>query len=283
MERNNDPRGYLLEDFRLFHLNSAPGEQIDYHYHQFHKLFFLLHGSGSYFVEQDQYALQDGDLVLIGSHTVHKPDFHAPYERIILYISPEFLRNRSTETCDLEALFSDPASPVIRPRNISDIQASVNQLEQALASPGFGRDLLSEALLLQLLVQIGRCCSAENSLSPSPVICKNTRILEIMRYIDDHLREDLSIDQLSDQFFISKYHMMRAFRQETGITIHNYILERRLFLARTLIHQGIHATEACYSAGFRSYSSFTRAYGQRFGCTPTGRSIPGVAAEETFE
>ena len=65
--------------------------------------------------------------------------------------------------------------------------------------------------------------------------------------------------------------MMRRFRQETGITIHNYLSERRLFLARDLLVQGMASTEVCYRVGFGSYSSFSRAYSKLFGTTPTGR------------
>ena len=77
--------------------------------------------------------------------------------------------------------------------------------------------------------------------------------------------------------------MMRLFRAHTGFTVHTYLLQRRLLAARQLIERGMRATEACYRSGFRSYSSFTRAYGKHFGCTPTGRRDAAALAEETFE
>ena len=101
-----------------------------------------------------------------------------------------------------------------------------------------------------------------------------------MRYIDAHLTEDLTIDSISGQFYISKFHMMRLFRQEVGQTIHNYLCDRRLIHAQELIKQGLSATESCFRSGFRSYSSFTRAYGKRFGTTPTGRA---AQLEDNFE
>ena len=103
------------------------------------------------------------------------------------------------------------------------------------------------------------------------MIPKNPRVVEWMDYLDRHLSEDLDMDALSEHFFISKYHMMRLFRQETGFTIHTYLLQRRLLAARQQIERGMRATEACYRCGFRSYSSFTRAYSKQFGTTPTGR------------
>ena len=104
-----------------------------------------------------------------------------------------------------------------------------------------------------------------------------------VQYIDSHLTEDLDIDALAEAFFISKYHMMRLFRQETGFTIHTYLSQRRLLNARGLIEGGMRATEACYRSGFRSYSSFTRAYGKHFGTTPTGRMDTTQEREESYE
>ena len=112
---------------------------------------------------------------------------------------------------------------------------------------------------------------------------KNDRILELMRYIDAHITEDLNIDDLAEQIYLSKYHMMRLFRKETGITIHDYLTQRRLLLARDHIRSGLSATDACYRSGWRSYSSFTRAYSKQFGTTPTGRRDTSALKDETYE
>ena len=109
------------------------------------------------------------------------------------------------------------------------------------------------------------------------------RIREIMAYMEQHLEEDLDAQTIADAFFISKYHMMRQFRQETGTTVHLYLTQRRLLRARTLMDGGMRATEACYRCGFRSYSSFTRAYGKHFGTTPTGRADTNLIREEVPE
>ena len=62
-----EKRGYLLENFRLFHLRSQGGAEVDYHYHEFCKLLLLVSGTGGYTVEGRRYVLQPGDIVLFGS------------------------------------------------------------------------------------------------------------------------------------------------------------------------------------------------------------------------
>jgi len=280
-------RGYLLENFRLFHLKTRGGTQVEYHYHEFCKILLLIQGSGGYYVDGQRYLLQAGDIVLLDAHSIHRPelDMDATYERIILYISPEYLKRQSTADCNLRSVFSGEKGHVLRlpedrKQRIFRIAAT---LERDLERDAFGREILSNASLLRLLVEMGRNRENPEVSGTSPVLPRSERIVEILRYIDDHLSEDLDAEVLAKAFFISKYHMMRQFRRETGTTVHLYITQKRLVKARELMDSGMRATEACYRSGWRSYSSFTRAYGKHLGTTPTGRLDAGQAREADYE
>ena len=280
-------KGFLTEDYRLFHLRSDRGTRTEFHYHEFCKILMLVSGSGGYTVDGRRYALQSGDIVLIGSHTVHRPEFEpgAAYERIILFISPEFLRRSSTPGCDLGELFCGEKGHVLRPEDSERkrLFSLAAALERELAENDYGREILSAGVLLRLLVQLGRSLLRSDVPRPGPMTPGNERIASIVRYLDRHLTEDICIEDLAEQFYLSKYHMRRLFRRETGTTIHGYLTERRLGLAKELMAGGMSATDACFRAGFRSYCSFTRAYGKHFGSTPTGRRDAAALAEETYE
>ena len=90
MEQTAAKRGYLYEDFRLFHLKDASMEPVGWHYHSFHKILVFLSGHAGYAIEGKSYALEPGDLVLVPKGCIHRPEVSgsAAYERIILYISP---------------------------------------------------------------------------------------------------------------------------------------------------------------------------------------------------
>ena len=282
-----EKRGYLLENFRLFHLRSEQGETVDYHYHEFCKLLLLVSGKGNYVVDGQRYRLQPGDAVLIDSRSVHRPELEAgtAYERIIIYIAPEFLEKASTEDCNLTEIFSTRRGPILRMKESRRrrVFTMAAELEEELSTDAYGREILSSSALLRLLVELGRSLRQTDSQKPEPVMPNNPRVLEIMRYIEEHLAEDLDIDDLAEIFYISKYHMMRLFHREVGTTIHAYLSQRRLLHARELIGKGMRATEACYRSGFRSYSSFTRSYSKYFGTTPTGRIDTAHGREEGFE
>lgn len=279
-------RGYLLENFRLFHQRSL-GVNVDYHYHEFCKLLLLNTGSGGYVVDGQRYQLEPGDVVMIDCNSVHRPEFDGKldYERTIIYIDPGFLKSESTKDCDLTACFNGEQRHVLRlnEQQYNIILSLTNALEKELAQNSYGREVIGKAMLLELLVTLQRFQQQEEVFHPAPMQPKNDRILEVLRYLDEHLQEDLEIDHLADRFFISKYHLMRLFHKETGSTIHTYLTQRRLLQARELIRKGVSATDACYRSGFRSYSSFTRAYSKNFGTTPTGRKDPAIAMSPSYE
>ena len=280
-------RGYLLEEFRLFHLKDAQGAHMEYHYHDFCKLVLLVSGQGEYTVEDRHYSLRAGDILLIGNGQIHRPEFATglEYERIIFYISPEFLSKQSTEDCNLESLFDGTFGHVLRleERRYLKVFALAEQLETELKKESFGKSVLGNSLLLQLLVRVGRYRDKGQPHREEHQQISDERIKRMLLFIENHLAEELSVESLSEQFYISRYHLMRLFKKETGQSLYDYLTERRLFFARELMRQGVPATESCFQAGFGCYSSFTRAYGKRFGTTPTGRNGRYLSMDETEE
>lgn len=266
-----EKRGYLNEDFRLFHLADNNLGPMDYHYHTFHKIIILLAGRTGYAIEGERYALQPGDFVLVGRGSIHRPEVERGtfYERMILYISPEYLARYRTADCDLEACFRRAQSDfhyVYRSGSGDQIKPLLQALEKALNEKEFGADLLSRAVFLQLMIEINRTTARKRYITAS---AGDSKIVSILQYLNLHLTEPLSIDELASRFYISKYHMMRRFKEETGYTIHSYIAEKRLLLARQLLSTGQPVTEACYQAGYQDYSTFSRAYRKRFGASPS--------------
>ena len=270
MEQNYVQRGYLHEDFRPFHLRGAMEESVDWHYHTFHKIIEFLGGESGYGVEGKQYLLQPGDLVLVPQGCIHRPEAepNAPYERRILYLSPEFLR-RAGGSCDLAACFDRAREEfrfVVHPADGTG-GAQLAALEHAEREDAFGRELLAQSLLFQFLIGLNRAM-ADDLLQYAKPAAYDRKIEAILRYLSEHLTEPVSIDDLAARFFVSKYHMMRQFRAQTGYTIHGYLTGKRLMFARAMIAAGTPVLQASEESGFGDYSAFLRAYRKQFGAAP---------------
>ena len=91
----------------------------------------------------------------------------------------------------------------------------------------------------------------------------------MIAYIQEHLKEEIPVDLLAEKFYISKYYLMRQFKQATGYSIHQYLNEKRIQAARQMILSGMPASRACYECGFRDYSTFARRFKEIVGTAPS--------------
>lgn len=279
--REYQSRGYLREPFRLFHLRDTGVEEMDYHYHEFHKAVFFLSGSAGYLIEGRSYFLQPGDVLLVARHLIHRPviDPSRPYERVVLYLDPGLLDAAlpGEESLDLcFRLARERRFALMRPggEDRRALEDSLRQLEEALREPGaFGGELLARACLFRLLVQLGRLALRDTTDQREGVSRFDPKIAQALDYINGNLDADLSVERLAGLCYTSKYHFMRRFRALTGYSVHQYVTEKRLLAAAGLLRRGTPAQEAGLRCGFQDYSSFQRAFKRQFGATP--RQIRG--------
>ncbi|MGN0244090.1 MAG: AraC family transcriptional regulator [Lachnospiraceae bacterium] len=93
---------------------------------------------------------------------------------------------------------------------------------------------------------------------------------EILQYINENLASNLSLDQLSNKFYINKNKLYDLFRQSTNQTIKQYITYKRIIKAEKLIKNGTPLNIAASEVGYQDYSTFYRAYKKVLGVTPNG-------------
>ena len=218
-------QGYLLEDFRLFHLKDQTSRTYSFHHHDFLKIMILLSGNVTYVVEGRSYPLAPWDMVLVDRGQIHRPvvDTAHPYERILLYLSPTFLETYSTKEAPLTRCFETAQyrhSQVLRlsQETLAPFKVLLQKLETNtnFRNDDFAAPLLAKALCLEFLIELNRI-----TLSPKAgFLTESTldyRISGLLAYINSHLEEPMDVASLSALSGLSSYHMMRLFKQETGI------------------------------------------------------------------
>ena len=147
------------------------------------------------------------------------------------------------------------------------VRAKKRKIHEDAADRAAGQELLAKSLLTQLLILLRRAMDAQPQAVES--LASDEKIAAIMQYLSQHPTESVSIDDLAARFYISKYHMMRRFRAETGYTVHAYLTGKRLALAREQIAAGTPILQAASACGFGDYSAFCRAYRRQFGQPPS--------------
>ena len=267
---NLEKTGYLKEDFRLFHINDQTKKDFSYQYHDFHKIIVFISGKVSYHIEGKAYHLKPRDILLVSQGAIHKPEIDpsVPYERYIFWIRDD-LSCQELNTCFQKA--NDRSFNLVRADSALQerLKDLLPEIEQTLQNKHFGDTVLRNALFTQFMIYINRIFLRTSSSPDKKTYSSDTQVEQLLKYINRNLSENLSIDQLANRFFFSKYHMMRKFKNETGYTIHNYITSKRLLMARSLISQGMPVMKAAQASGFHDYTTFVRAYKKQFGKAPS--------------
>lgn len=262
--------GYLDREFRLFHIKDQTEKEFSYHYHDFHKVVIFLSGNVTYHIEGKAYLLKPWDILLVNRHAIHKPaiDASVPYERFILWIQNDISQNELTR-CFQKA--SDRSYNLIRLHTQfqEKLKNILFELDASLHSEDFGSEILSQALFSQFMVYLNRIFLEKQYIFDKKSYSCDSQIADLIQYINRHLQEELTIDFLAKQSYLSKYYLMRKFKEDTGYTLHNYITSKRLLLARSLIAEGTPVIKASRQCGFREYSTFVRAYKRQFNKVPS--------------
>lgn len=285
-----EQKGFLNSNFKIFHLKDSQLRDFRYHYHAFHKLLILIKGNVTYHIDGRAYRLEPFDIVLVHAGEVHRPQIEegCEYERIIIYISDEFIRSYRNEQYDLNACFAkakETESSVLRVKSLvtSRLYQTICDLEEASSrQDDYAAGLYEQVLFLEFMIHLNRAVIDDRIAYPATQ-APNEKIVQVMKYIEAHLREELSIDSIAGKFYLDKYYLMHLFKEETGRTIGNYITGKRLQQADELVREGKSITEACYACGFQNYSTFSRAYRKYFGCSPKDKNRQNISATYRLE
>ena len=153
--------GYLTDSYKIFHIKDKEKIQFDFHYHDFHKILIHISGNVSYCIEGRSFLLMPGDIVLVGAGEVHRPVLldDSTYERVIIYLSREYLENYQAE--DSLSLCFDTAlrqhTPVLRLGAIQEgLKNSINTLISTLSDTEYAKKLHQQLSLLEFLIQLNR-------------------------------------------------------------------------------------------------------------------------------
>lgn len=266
--------GYLNNDFKIFHLIDRQRKDYAFHYHDFNKIIIFLSGNINYTIEGKNYLLKPYDIVLVNAGEIHKPSVldSSDYERIIIYVSTQFLNTYSDTDYDLNYCFErakNEHSNVLRVHSIdkSKLYQVCLELEHSFADNSFAKELYQKLLFLEFMIQLNRT-AISNHINYLNSVIANAKLLPILNFINEHLAEDITIDKLSEHFFLNRFYLMHFFKCDTGYTVGSYITEKRLLLAKNLVQNGSSITEACYQSGFKNYSTFSRAFKKTYNTIP---------------
>lgn len=249
------------------------------HAHSFYEFYYIVDGDTDFLLNGTEYALAPHTVILIAPNVYHgiRVRTARAYDRYTLHFE-EAAITPERRSALLESIF-----PGSTPENQSTLTGCwpnmcgsgvAMQLRLMEAYQDAGLDVLREttpvlleALLAQMLLYI-RSHNAFLHEGEGELSAAGSKS-DVIAWLDEHFTEPITLDMLSERFFLSKSQLNLICRRQTGTTLIDYVIRKRLKYAQLMLANGVSAAKAAEAAGFGEYTSFYRAYMKVFGCSPS--------------
>ncbi len=256
--------------FSIAHLHTDE-ETMSIHIHDCYEVYYSISGGKQFLIDNKLYDINPGDLFVINqfeSHYVSQIN-KTIHERIIISIHPDFLKSISTSKTNLSYCFTHRTGNfshkfALNKENQNRFIYFINKITSA---EGFGSDMIEYSSFIELMIYLNKVFSDNNDSLVAPYKYNN-QIQEIINYINDNVKNNISVKHLAVHFFLSESYICRIFKLSTGTTINKYITARRISIAKSLLLNGSSINDVYVNCGFNDYSNFLKSFKKAVGISP---------------
>lgn len=264
------------------------------HFHESVEFLLPVSHGGQMFVENQVYDLAPATMFILPDATLHKTlssdgdgETCTPYERYVLHVPLSTLRAISTPKTDLYQRVLESGRMVELGTQYERLLTLLRSLDQTQEEEErFGADILQMNLLGEFLVAAlsiaPRREEAASTLSVEHMPSQNRegtlRIDLVLAYLQEHMAEKLTLDQIAAEFYISKYYLSHCFKAATGFSVGQYLINTRILEARRMLQDGGRVAQVGEAVGFHSNEHFIRTFTKLTGISPKqyARQFSGV-------
>lgn len=202
----------------------------------------VLSGSGTLMYDGKAYPLQKGSCFFIDCMRpyYHQSSESDPWELIWVHF------NGSTSR-EYYQYFSSNSTPAFSPHSFQELHEKLESLLDVNTHSDLSAEIASSRLIVDILsILLQDITNSREEKRPSYL-----KMAEVRKYLDEHYTEKFSLEELSERFFISKYHLSREFRNCYGITPSHYVIAKRITYAKKLLRfSDFSLEEIARSCGF---------------------------------
>lgn len=270
-----NPRQYMVsKDFEIFYYNDTHFSNVKSHTHDYYEFYFFLQGEIDLMVSEQAFPMKAGDVALIPpgiAHYMVNRNDATPYRRFIFWVSREYYEQLKEVSADYSYIITQATEKghyVYHngPGKFNDLHSRCYHLLEEIHTEHFGKQTKISLCVNDLMLQLNRM--AYETLNPVKYTENQSLYISLMQYIEEHPHEDLSLDKLAGLFYVSKFHIAHIFKENLGLSIHQYITKKRLEMCRNALLSGSNISKTFHTYGFKDYSSFFRAFKKEYGLSP---------------
>lgn len=278
------------ESFSVKHKIAPQTEKRNFHLHTQFELIFTLSDNLICRQESGNYPIPENSFLLLNPMSLHYIDYvrdSGLCDRYVLICSPELISSLNISGINLLGCFLRHGEDCVilkpSPEMIPEIQFLLNSMERHLReSESISEEVSDESnifqlknlypqvQLCQLLILVNQLYFARGREFNSLKYQKHTQLVSrVCSYIDTHLEEELSIDDIARNFYISKTTLYNTTREVLNMSLNDYIAKARINTAKALLADTDYSIEIIsQKIGYASISSFSRFFKARTGIAP---------------
>ena len=253
--------------------------QYELHDHSAVEILLTLEGSVTYTVDDIVYQVRKGEVLIIPPDMQHALSMGEESSRYLFLFEPEgILSMRDIKT--LTPYFHRP----FHLRDGSEAHVRIRELLLKLKDVYEKRELMWNTVCYSYLLRVYAILGqrylngVRNRIPDGGRIVESEVITASMTYINNHYKQDLSLEDVAEFAGFSRYYFSRSFKKQTGYSFKDYLCQKRLQVAvDLLIRTDKSMKDVALESGFGSVATFNRVFREKKGCTPTQfRAIYGM-------
>ena len=249
------------------------------HDHSAVEILLTLEGMVTYTIEDKIYQVRKGEILIVPPDTLHSLSMGEGSSRyLFLFESDAIMAMR-----DLKAMASYFHKP-FHLRDGSDAHVRIRELLLRAREAYEKREMMWNTMCYSCILRVYATLGQRYLSGIKPRTGDNMRNMDsevinaVMTYINNHYREELSLEDVARFAGFSRYYFSRSFKRQTGYSFTDYLCQKRLQVAMDLlIRTNRSMRDVAIESGFGSVATFNRVFREKKGCTPTQyRAIYGT-------
>lgn len=244
------------------------------HAHDYYELYIHLDGGRYYCIDDQIYELKPNQLIVIPPLHMHglvcDRDL-VDYERCYLYLSPEILQKCDLDKMNLSGILSASLEnhktlSYLSPAETQNCRDTLKKIELLSMDNENRKNFEIAAGIFHILQIVYDHLSSADTVRPQKT--SDNPIIQILHYINEHYTQNINLESISKEFHISESSLSHKFKSYVNKSVYEYILYKRIILAKELMYSDISLTEIAYKCGFSDYSNFLRVFAKQTGSSP---------------
>lgn len=268
----------FVEDFNYnieltkFKMNQSMNGMQHYHHH--HEILYIVEGKRILYLNDDTYVMDDTYIALLPPYVFHGSGCGTtPIQARYMIAFKNYFIPQKGKLCDIN-LFScfNLKYPVIKldENQKTEVKNLMERMTQLYQTKENDYDKLSFSFYLCNLLLL--CMKIQSQ--KTQFTTDNSNMTGIIKYIEENYYEDITLDLLSEKFFINKYKLSRQFKDHLGINMLKYLNKLRISKSKKMLAETDQKiTNIAGEIGFNNTTHFNRVFKDEIGCSPTDYRI----------